>query len=132
MSGHGEKITRKQEAAIAALLSEPTIEKAAKACGIGEATLRRWLQDTGFQERYRTAKKQTLEAVMGRLQQIAGEAVETLREVAVNEEAPASSRVTAAKAIVETALKAAEIEELEERLTKLEILVAERGKYDRH
>ena len=39
MSGHGEKLTRKQEAAIAALLLQPTITAAAAAVGIGEATL---------------------------------------------------------------------------------------------
>lgn len=131
-TGHGEKLTRAQEAAIGALLSESTIQRAAKTCRIGDATLRRWLKDAGFQERYRAAKRQTLEAVMGRLQQIAGEAVETLLKVAVNEEAPASSRVAAARAILDTALKSAELEEIGERLTKLEKLIAERGKHEHH
>jgi hypothetical protein len=128
MSGHGEKLTRKQEAAIAALLSKPTIEKAAKACGIGEATLRRWLKDEGFQERYRAAKKQTLDAVMGRLRQIAGEAVETLREVAVNQEAPPSSRIAAARAVLDMVIKVVEAEEVEDRLTAVEKAVLTRNR----
>jgi hypothetical protein len=120
MSTAGEKFSRKQEQAIAALLAEPTIEKAARAAGIGFATLRRWLQNDDFQERYRQAKKQTLDAVMSHLQLIAGEAVETLREVAVNREAPASSRVAASRAILETAMKVVEAEEIERRLIELE------------
>ena len=40
MSGHGEKLTRKQDAAIGALLSQSTISAAAESVGIGEATLR--------------------------------------------------------------------------------------------
>jgi hypothetical protein len=37
-AGHGSKIGRKQEAAIAALLSAATIEAAAERAGIGRAT----------------------------------------------------------------------------------------------
>jgi hypothetical protein len=40
MAGHGEKLTRKQEAAIAALLSEPTVEAAAARAEIGHQTLK--------------------------------------------------------------------------------------------
>ena len=43
-SGHGEKLTRKKELAIVALLTEPTITKAASSAGISEATLRRWMR----------------------------------------------------------------------------------------
>ncbi|MGD0231535.1 MAG: hypothetical protein ABSC19_14460 [Syntrophorhabdales bacterium] len=120
MIGHGEKFSRKREAAIIALLAEPTIEKAATACGIGEATLRRWLKDPAFQERYRAARRESLQAVMNRLQQIAGEAVETLREVAGNKQAPASSRVAAARVVLETVVKTVELQEIEQRLKELE------------
>ena len=42
-SGHGEKQTRKQEQAIAALLGCATIELAAEATGVAPITLKRWL-----------------------------------------------------------------------------------------
>jgi DNA-binding MurR/RpiR family transcriptional regulator len=116
----GEKFSRRQEQAIAYLLAEPTIEKAAKACGIGEATLRRWLKDAGFQERYRAARKRSLETALNRLQQIAGEAIETLRAVAVDQQAPPSSRVAAARVVLETIIKTVELQEIEERLNELE------------
>jgi hypothetical protein len=66
------------------------------------------------------ARKQNLETVMRRLQQIAGEAVECLREVAANHQAPPSSRVAAARVVLETIIKVVELEEIEERLTELE------------
>ena len=44
--GHGAKIARKREDAIAALLTQPTVAAAAGVAGIGEKTLRRWLQDS--------------------------------------------------------------------------------------
>lgn len=48
MSGHGEKLSRKQEALVAALLIEPTHAAAALKAGISEATLHRWLRLPGF------------------------------------------------------------------------------------
>ena len=55
-------ISRKQDAAIGALLSRPTISAAAESVGIGEATLRRWLKAPGFLAPYRTARgRDTLE-----------------------------------------------------------------------
>lgn len=44
MAGHGAKIGRKQEEAIAALLTQRNIEEAARAAGIGTRTLIRWLK----------------------------------------------------------------------------------------
>ena len=56
MSGHGEKRSRKQEQAIASLLREATLESAAQAVGVGESTLRRWLQQPEFHRAYRAAR----------------------------------------------------------------------------
>ena len=118
--GHGEKFSRRQEAAIAGLLSEPTIEAAAKNARVGEATLARWLKDPQFAERYRQARKQALEIAIARLAKIAQDAVTTLHEVASNLQSPASSRVTAARSILEISIRAIGIQEIEERLTALE------------
>ena len=42
MRGHGAKFSRKMEEAIAALLTHRNHEEAARAAGIGTATLLRW------------------------------------------------------------------------------------------
>ena len=120
MSGHGEKISRKQEQLIAALLQCPTITAAAKESGISEASVWRWLQQPAFEEAYRRARQAAVDQAISQLQQASGEAVETLRAVQTDLGAPPSSRVTAAKAVLEMALKIRESEEMESRLTALE------------
>jgi hypothetical protein len=78
-AGHGDKLSRQQEAAIAALLAEPTIGKAAAVAGVNEKTLRRWLASgTAFLAAYRDARRQLFESAIGRLQQVSGKAVDTL------------------------------------------------------
>ncbi|HET8998938.1 MAG TPA: RNB domain-containing ribonuclease [bacterium] len=79
MKGHGEKLTRKQEQAIAALLAEPTLGSAARRCGVSETTLWRWLQDEEFQAAYKNARRSAVDAATTCLQQAATEAVACLR-----------------------------------------------------
>src|SRR5262245_13827649 len=74
----GSKQARKQEAAIAALLSEPTHAGAAQKAGVGEATLQRWLRDADFQAAYRQARRAVVDCAVGRLQQAAQKAVDAL------------------------------------------------------
>src|ERR1039457_1209747 len=50
MKGHGAKLPRKQEAAIAALLSHRNTEEAANSIGVSPNTLRRWKEIPDFQE----------------------------------------------------------------------------------
>lgn len=113
-------LTRKQDRAILALLTSSTLSEAAKAAGIGEATLWRWLQLPDFQEAYREARRQAVNQAITRLQQATGEAVETLRNIARDDEAKDSARVTAAKVILEMAFKAVELEDLTARVEELE------------
>jgi hypothetical protein len=64
VAGHGEKLSRKREKAIAALLTEPTIAQAAKAAGIGEKTLRRWLKSPEFSLAYDAARRELIDVAM--------------------------------------------------------------------
>jgi hypothetical protein len=48
MKGHGEKLSRKQEHTIAALLTAPSVAEAAQSAGVGEPTLYRWLKEPAF------------------------------------------------------------------------------------
>jgi hypothetical protein len=120
MKGHGEKVTRKQELTIAALLTAQSVGAAAQQAGIAEPTLYRWLKDDAFQTAYRDARRAIVQQAIVQVQQATGEAVETLRAVMQDHEAPASAKVSAAKAILETAIKAVELEDLEARLAALE------------
>jgi hypothetical protein len=120
MSGHGQKIGRKQEQAIAALLTCPTIEKAAKSVGLGDATLRRWMKDPGFRTDYREARRQAMEQATAQLQKLGSAAANALRENVEDTEAPHSARVAAARVVFDVAQRGVEIEDLAERIAALE------------
>lgn len=120
MSGHGEKLSRKHDQAISALLTCASVTEAAAQCGVDEKTLRRWLQDETFQADYKDARRVVFDHGMVQVQQYTGAAVATLREVMQDPEVSPSARVNAAKAILEMAFKVLELESLESRLTAIE------------
>ena len=120
MAGHGAKLGRKQEEAIAALLSQRSIEDAARTCSAGARTLIRWLKLPEFNAAYRDARRAAVSQSVARLQQATGAAVSTLLKVMVDPNTPASTKVRAADSVLDHSAKAIEIEDLEVRLTGLE------------
>src|SRR5215469_15392219 len=122
----GGKRQQKLNDFIAALLSRSSVEDAAKAAGIGHATAWRWLKDPAVQARLREARKDAMNAAMVRLQEAASGAVDCLCEVQKEGESE-SARVSAARCILEQALRAAEVGDLEERLAKLEAIAQGRS-----
>jgi hypothetical protein len=93
---------------------------------VNENTLLRWLKDAAFQTTYREARRHVVQQAIAQVQQATSEAVEALRAIMSNGDAPASARVSAAKAVLETALKAVELEDIEQRLQALEAQMAGR------
>jgi transposase len=129
MKAVGEKLTPKQERALVALLDCGEIKKAAEIAEVGEVTLWRWLQSPEFQSRYRGARRQLVETAIAQLQSDCTTAARVLREVAEDREAPASSRVAAARTILEQSIGAIELMDLQERVEMLEkMLPATEGK----
>ena len=115
-------LTAQQAAAVGALMSSPTIEQAAKAVGVHERTLRRWLAGhEPFKLALRREQRAAMAAVTSRLQQSAGKAVETLETVMDDAEAPHASKVTAARALLELAHERIDMQETTDRLAALEM-----------
>jgi len=127
MSAPGEKKEQKQERAIGALLSASSIREAAKEAGIAEATLHRYLKDETFKAQYQAAKREVVQQAISQLQRSAGKAVKVLIEIAEDKECPSSARVSAARTILETSLKAVELEDLEKRIEELEKKILKGG-----
>ena len=120
MAGHGSKLGRKQEEAIAALLTHRNIEEAAGAAGIGARTLLRWLKIPEFQAVYRQARRDAFGQAIARLQQGTSAAATTLLKVMIDPSTPASVRVRAADSVFNHSAKAIEIEDIEARVAALE------------
>lgn len=119
-----QKLARKQELFIAALLAAPSIAEAARAVKIGENTALRWLQVPEVQAQYRALRRQVVEQALATLQSATSEAVEALRRNLTAESG--SVQVRAATAILEHAVKAVELVDIVERLEALEAQLAAR------
>ena len=118
----------RREQALAALLASPTIRAAAKKAGVSDTTLWRYLREPEFARRYAEARRDVVEHMVVRLQSRSSEAAQVLFSVAKDRKAPASARVSAAKAIIEHTLKAVELLDLDVRLKEIERrLVAQKG-----
>jgi hypothetical protein len=116
----GSILGRKQEDAIAALLTQRNVEEAARAAGVGVRTLLRWMKLPEFQSAYRQARRDAFGQAIARLQQGTSAAATTLLKVMIDPSAPVSVRVRAADSVLNHAAKAIEIEEIEARVTALE------------
>ncbi len=118
MSGSEEKV--KHEKAVCALMTNRTISEAAKESGYTERSLYRLLSQDEFIALYRQARWAAVGVAASRLQQSAGQAVDTLSEVMADKEASPSARVQAARVCLDMAMRAVELEDLESRIAQLE------------
>lgn len=117
----------KQEQLIIALMNEPTISQVAKRLKVNESTIFRMMQDESFKVKYREARRQLLYNSISQLQAISGEAVQTLRTIMNDGEVSPAVRVSAAKSILDMSLKAAEVEEIAERVDRIEEEIQRKG-----
>ncbi len=128
MKATTENLTPKQELLLVALLATGEAKRAAEQAGVSETSAWRWLQTEAFQTRYRAARRQLVEVAMSQLQADCGAAARVLREVAEDASVLASSRVAAAKTILELSIKAVELIELQERIQRLEETITNQDK----
>ena len=119
--GHGEKLTRKMELAIACLLSEPTVEEAAKKAGVSYRSLKGWLSLPGFKAAFRSARTQLLERVVARLLNSTGEAVDALQRNLTCKKP--GVEVRAALALIQQSMKGVEVLDLETEVQELKAIV---------
>jgi|SRR6266446_4040856 len=116
--GHGDKLSRKAEAAIVALLAHPTMPAAAKAAGVSETTLWRWLRRHDFRKQYAEAQANVFNSALGSLQGASTEAVDCLRRNLSC--GNPNAEVGAARTILDFTMRAKELIHLTEQLNDLE------------
>ena len=116
---NGSRLSWRQEKAIAALLSQSTVEAAASAAGVGTRTLERWLaEDEDFRAEFRRARWTLVDETVTHLHRAAHEAVQALRHNLAAESEAVQAR--AARSILELGFRAAELVDLEARVAALE------------
>jgi transposase-like protein len=120
VTGHGTKLGRKKEEAIAALLTQRNIEEAARVADIGTNTLLRWLQLPEFKNEYRKARREVVSQTTARLQQAMGAAGTTVLKLMTDANVPAAVRLRAAECVLDHGLKSVEMDEIDARLKELE------------
>jgi transposase-like protein len=123
-------ITLKQEMAIAALLSCGSIEKSAKRCDISSRQLYRWLKMPEFANAYREARGQVFGQAVSRLQNITIKAVNVLEKV-LDGKARQTTKVSAARCVLENARRGQELDDIAAQLNNLERKIDDAEKTNR-
>jgi len=120
-----EELSPNKQRALVALLSTPKIVDAAAQAGLGESTVRGYLQDPQFKQAYHEERSRMLAEGVSRLQQGAVKAADVF--LAGLDDKDAEVRIRAARSLweflgrgIETERKIREQEEILERLELLE------------
>ena len=123
--GENEQLTAPQRRAITALVEQRDIRTAAKAAKVGESTLHRWLRDASFVAELRTVEGRVIDAATRRLLRHQDSALTVILSIMADSRHPASTRLRAAQVILEQLFKLRELRNVEERLSVLEVKIAQ-------
>lgn len=103
----------------------PTRKEAAKAAGIGESTLRTYLQNPEFVAAYREAVGEVLEGATRRAQNALTPALDVLQGIMEDSNEQSTARITASRSILEYSLKMTDALDVQQRVAELEKAVAD-------
>ena len=120
MSVSEGKFGRKKEEAIVALLSQRSVDDAARSANVNPRTLYRWMKEPEFDAAYRAAKRAAFGQSIARLHHLSSAAVSTLGKIMLDSATPPATRVRAADSILDHTAKAIEIEDIDARVKQLE------------
>jgi hypothetical protein len=124
--GPDDGITTRQGRAVEALLREGSITRAAAAVGVNERTLRRWGKEPAFRAAVLRGRREAFGQAIGLTQRYAPVAVATLVKVMNDPASAASAKVTAAALLLRFAREGVELDDLAERIERLEEAAAAR------
>ena len=120
MAANGRSLTAAQERLITALLTSGTLQAASEAAGVPYRTAWRWMEQEEFSAEYRRRIDSLVESACGAMKQSLSEAVEALREIVNNSQAPPAARISAARALLENGLRYTEMVDIVRRLEAVE------------
>lgn len=108
----------KQYKAVSYILESNSIEKAAKKAGVSRSTIYNWMRDPGFKEQLERERRAVFEGGLNALKMATAKAARTLIELL--ECSDLTTKRLAAKEIISISIKVAELQDLEERIERIE------------
>lgn len=114
----------KQRKALEVITAGGTVAQAAASAGVTETTIYNWKTEDAFKQALQDANSRILSDTVTALTVASVRAVEILIEVAEDTEAPPGTRVSAARAILDSTIKVRELYDLEQRIADIESRVA--------
>ncbi|MBN8597225.1 MAG: helix-turn-helix domain-containing protein [Planctomycetes bacterium] len=116
-----EGLTPNQEKTVLALLSEPSVAKAAEIVGVSPRTVYRWLEEPEFSRQFRRLRRESFAQAIGFAQRYAPMAIGTLAKLMSDPSTPHASRVSAAAVLLKFSRDSIELDELVGRMQALEV-----------
>lgn len=114
------ELTTKQRRAVAALLTERTVEVAAQKAAVSQRTLMRWLADPAFRVAVRDAEAVAIDTAGRRLASLATDAADVYAGIFEDPTARPALKLRAAQLVLDHLLQLRELVQLEERVQALE------------
>lgn len=122
-----KKLTNRQLLAISQIITSSTLEEARIKAKISKGTLYAWLKEEAFKAELKRQRDEVVNEAMDRLKCAISKAVDGL--IALMDSKQPYLKHRASKDIIDYALKSIEIEDIEERLNKIEQTLSERKDY---
>lgn len=110
----------KRELMLSALLANPTIRDASKACDVPERTLYTWLRRPDFKAEYDRRRGQLVQSAWNALHGRLSEAIDIVADMMRDTSTSPQIRLSAARAIIEYSLRSVEQLDILPRLEALE------------
>lgn len=120
-----EELTNRQLLAITQIIASPTLEEARRKARISKGTLYAWLKDEAFKIELKRQREEIVKEALASLKNAMTKAVKELVKL-INSSKPELRRWVC-KDIIDYTLKSIELEDIEERLNKVEQAILERG-----
>lgn len=115
----------KQERMLGALITNWTVQDAAKELGLHPSTIYKELKNPTFMHAYRSIRKQIFDQTITTSANLVGVAQQRLGKILKDPNQKTSDHVAAAKVVLEYASKMMEIEEIAKRIEQLEKSIAQ-------
>ena len=118
------KLTNRQILAINQIIASPTLEEARVRAKISKGTLYAWLKDGPFKAELKRQRDEVIQEALNCLKGGLARAVDELLTLLASQNP--NLRYRACRDVIEYALKSIELEEIDERLSKVEAALAKR------